>query len=52
MCTEHENIPTFSSVTEFSKKQNFNFTFHNILIYNRATFNNRVACCIDFIREC
>ena len=21
----------------------FNFTFHNILIYNRATFNNRVA---------
>ena len=29
----------------------FNFTFHNILIYNRATFNNKVVCCIDFIRE-
>ena len=21
----------------------FNFTFHNILIYNRATFNNRIV---------
>ena len=29
----------------------FNFTFHNILIYNRATFNNGVGCCVDFIRE-
>ena len=28
-----------------------NYTFHIILIYNRATFNNRVACCVDFIRE-
>ena len=28
-----------------------NFTFHNILIYNRATFNNIVVCCMDFIRE-
>ena len=26
----------------------FNFTFHNILIYCRATFNYRVACCVDF----
>ena len=24
----------------------FNFTFHNILIYNRPTFNNRVVCCV------
>ena len=29
----------------------FNFTFHNILIYNRATFNNTVACCVDVIAE-
>ena len=28
-----------------------NFTFHNIFIYNKATFNNRVACCVDFVRE-
>ena len=28
-----------------------NFTFHNILFYNRAIFNNRVVCCVDFIRE-
>ena len=28
-----------------------NFTFHNIFFYKRANFNNRVACCIDFIRE-
>ena len=29
----------------------FNFTFHNVLNYNRATFNNRVECCVDFTRE-
>ena len=29
----------------------FNFTFFNTLIYNRAAFNNRVVCCVDFIRE-
>ena len=23
-------------------------TFHNILICNRAIFNKRVACCVDF----
>ena len=28
-----------------------NFTFHNIFIYDRATFSNRVACCVDFTRE-
>ena len=28
-----------------------NFTFHNILIYNKTTFNNSVACCVYFIRE-
>ena len=28
-----------------------NFTFHNILIYKRVIFSNRVACCVDFIRE-
>ena len=29
----------------------FNFTFYNIVVYNRVTFNNRVACCFDFISE-
>ena len=29
----------------------FNFTFYNILIYSRGTFNNRVACWVDFITE-
>ena len=29
----------------------FSFTFHNISFYNRATFNYRVACCVDFIKE-
>ena len=29
----------------------FNFTFHNILIYSRAIFNNRVACCVDLIEN-
>ena len=28
-----------------------NFSFHNIFIYSRATFNNTVACCVDFTRE-
>ena len=34
--------------------KNMNCAFpssHNILIYNRATFNNRVLCCVDLIRE-
>ena len=29
----------------------FNFTFFNTLIYNRAAFNYRVLCCVDFITE-
>ena len=29
----------------------FKFTFHNILIYCSATFNNRVECCTDFIEN-
>ena len=29
----------------------FNFTFHNILIYKRATCYNRVQCCVDFIKK-
>ena len=28
-----------------------NLNFHNIFIYKRVTFNNRVACCVDFIRD-
>ena len=30
---------------------NFKFNFHNVLAYNRTTFNKRVVCCVDFIRE-
>ena len=37
----HGGVITFKS----------NFPFHNIFIYNRATFNDRVASCIDFLRE-
>ena len=29
----------------------FNFTFYNILIHNKATFNIRIECRFDFIRE-
>ena len=29
----------------------FNLIFYNILVYNRVTFNNRVACYFDFISE-
>ena len=29
----------------------FIFTFHKIFISNKATFNNRGACCVDIIRE-
>ena len=50
---------TFSKVVVISRNYNhgsvvnfkFNFTFHNTLIYNRVTFSNRVACCVDLIRE-
>ena len=43
----YHNIIIHEGVVNFE----FNFTFHNILIYNRVTLNNRVACCVDFIRE-
>ena len=50
---------TFSKIVVISRNYNHgsvvnfksNFTFHNTLIYNRVTFNNRVACCVDLIRE-
>ena len=28
-----------------------NVTFHNVLAYNRATFNNRIAYYVDIIGE-
>ena len=41
ICCNYNNVINFK----------FDFAFHNILIYNRATFNNRVVSCTDFVRE-
>ena len=49
---EKENGKNVQENLNVAKKLNLlNFTFHNILIYNRATFNNRVACCVNFVGE-
>ena len=54
-----QNFFSRFAVRLFSKKAGicrnynfqFNFIFHNILIDNRVTFNNKVECCVDYVRE-